>query len=152
MFDGLEQDGPSFLGHVFLNRPGADTTTPRSATEGYAGAFHVYGFGAAATGAGAAGGGVRGPISKSVIATEAVRRALATGARAVTVTVAPSARAALSREALRPERVRIGAASGGPRRARSWGPEGHELDAIARPGRAAWRRAASTGAAPAGAG
>ncbi len=113
MFDGLEQDGPSFLGHVFLNHPGADTTTPRSATEGYAGAFHVYGFGAAATGAGAAGGGVRGPISKSVIATEAVRRALATGARAVTVTVVPVGQGGAEPEALRPARVRI-VLSGGP--------------------------------------
>lgn len=94
---------------MFLNNPDADTTTPRTAGHGYAGAFHIYGFGSSRTGgreAGARSDGVRGPISKSVIATDAVRRALGAGG-AVTVTVVPVARAGAEPEPLRPERVRI---------------------------------------------
>jgi hypothetical protein len=109
VFDGLELDGPSFLGHVFLNNPGAGATTPRSATNGYAGAFYICGFASAATGAaGPTDGGVRGPITKSVIATEAVRRAIGAGGAEVTVTVVPVGQAGGAEpEPLRPERVRI---------------------------------------------
>ena len=45
VFGGVEQAGPSWEGRVFLNNPGADRSTPRSAEAGYAGSFHVYGFG-----------------------------------------------------------------------------------------------------------
>jgi hypothetical protein len=44
-FSGIEQAGPSFEGRVFLNRPDADESTPLTPTEGYAGSFHVYGYG-----------------------------------------------------------------------------------------------------------
>ena len=94
---------------MFLNNPGAGATTQRSATNGYAGTFHIYGFGAAASGAGgSADGGVRGPITKSVIATEAVRRAIDAGAAVVTVTVVPVGLVGGAEpEPLRPEQVRI---------------------------------------------
>ena len=45
VFRGVEQAGPSFEGRVFLNNPDADETTPLSAEAGYAGSFHVYGYG-----------------------------------------------------------------------------------------------------------
>ena len=65
---------------MFLNNPEADANTPRTAEYGYAGSFHVYGL------------GVRLPekaaIRKSVIATEAVRAALAKSERVI-VTVVP---------------------------------------------------------------
>ena len=48
MFSGVEQAGPSFEGRVFLNNPGADETTPATDDAGYAGSFHVFGYGAAA--------------------------------------------------------------------------------------------------------
>jgi hypothetical protein len=45
VFTGVEQAGPSFEGRVFLNRPDADERTPRTPEAGYAGSFHVYGYG-----------------------------------------------------------------------------------------------------------
>ena len=45
IFSGIEQAGPSFEGRVFLNRPDADESTPLSPADGYAGSFHVYGYG-----------------------------------------------------------------------------------------------------------
>jgi hypothetical protein len=132
-FEGVDHRGASFEARVFLNHPDADEHTPMTAEQGYAGSFHVYGFGLspeelrerdraagagerqggpreggdAAAGAAAApplGGEVRVPAAgageaglqavprtparRYVIATEAVRRAAAQGAR-VTVTVVP---------------------------------------------------------------
>lgn len=45
VFRGVEQAGPSFEGRVFLNRPDADETTTATPEAGYAGSFHVYGYG-----------------------------------------------------------------------------------------------------------
>src|SRR3954470_3597555 len=45
VFTGVEQAGPSFEGRVFLNNPGADESTARDPSSGYAGSFHVYGYG-----------------------------------------------------------------------------------------------------------
>jgi hypothetical protein len=45
LFSGVEQGGPSFEGRVFLNNPDADESTPQTSEEGYAGSFHVYGYG-----------------------------------------------------------------------------------------------------------
>src|SRR4051794_21421497 len=45
VFTGVEQAGPSFEGRVFLNNPGADESTARDPESGYAGTFHVYGYG-----------------------------------------------------------------------------------------------------------
>ena len=48
VFRGVEQAGPSFEGRVFLDNPDADETTPATDDAGYAGSFHVFGYGAAA--------------------------------------------------------------------------------------------------------
>jgi tyrosinase len=81
VFAGVEQAGPSFEGRVFLDNPGADETTPRSAEHGYAGSFSVYGYGEplepAVADRASAGTGAVAPITKRVVATEAVRAALA---------------------------------------------------------------------------
>jgi hypothetical protein len=45
VFRGVEQAGPSFEGRVFLNRPNADEATATTSEAGYAGSFHVYGYG-----------------------------------------------------------------------------------------------------------
>jgi hypothetical protein len=45
VFGGVEQAGPSFEVRVFLNNPSADEGTPQTPDNGYAGTFHVYGYG-----------------------------------------------------------------------------------------------------------
>ncbi len=92
---GLEQAGPSFEGRIFLNNPAADLHTPLTPEEGYAGSFHVYGYGIwpgdlekGASKIAAEPESVRAPIQKTVIATEAVRKAAAQ-AQALTVTIVP---------------------------------------------------------------
>jgi hypothetical protein len=106
VLDGLEQAGPSFEGHVFLNNPGADADTERIPANGYAGAFHVYGQGAVSGSADTSAGEVIAPITKRVIATDAVRAAIR-DAEELTVTVVQVARGAGKLAPLRPERVSI---------------------------------------------
>lgn len=48
IFTGVDQAGPSFEGRVYLNAPAADERTPLAPEAGYAGSFHVFGFGAVA--------------------------------------------------------------------------------------------------------
>jgi hypothetical protein len=79
-FTGVEQAGPAYEARVFLNNTKADADTPRTAEHGYAGSFHVYGLGVPLP--------EKASIHKSVIATEAVRAAVAQGGN-VTVTVVP---------------------------------------------------------------
>jgi hypothetical protein len=45
VFGGVEMAGESFEARVFLNNPDADERTPRTPEMGYAGSFHVYGYG-----------------------------------------------------------------------------------------------------------
>lgn len=80
VFEGIEQGGPSFEARVFVNNPAADEATPRTSENGYAGAFHVYGYGASSA---------RMPITKYVVATEAVRAALARSRDLIVTVVAP---------------------------------------------------------------
>ena len=92
---GIDQSGPSFEGRVFLNNPGANLHTPTLPENGYAGSFHVYGYGIWPADIGkdpeatrAERETVRAPIDKFVVATEAVRAA-AERSEEVTVTVVP---------------------------------------------------------------
>jgi hypothetical protein len=48
VFEGVDQAGPSFEVRVFLNNPFADENTAQTLETGYAGSFHVYGYGEAA--------------------------------------------------------------------------------------------------------
>jgi hypothetical protein len=96
VFEGVDQAGPSFEARVFLNNPEADASTPLTPEAGYAGAFHVFGYGTpappaiaqAARARGATGGPVA-PIEKRVRADEAAVRAALAKADDLTVTVVP---------------------------------------------------------------
>jgi hypothetical protein len=104
VLEWIEQTGPSFDGHLFLKNPAANRDTGRGPASGYAGAFHVYGQGPVA--ARDEAGGVRAPITKQVIATDAVRAA-ARDAAELTVTVVPIARGAGDPAPLELDRVSI---------------------------------------------
>jgi hypothetical protein len=103
-FDGVDHSGATYEGRVFLNNPKADAATAMTPENGYAGAFHIFGH-----------GGCLGddedhcavharrpydprpahqltPARKVVIATEAVRTALAKGPR-LTIKVVPVVKA-----------------------------------------------------------
>jgi hypothetical protein len=96
VFTGIEQAGPSFEGRVFLNNPDADDSTARVPETGYAGSYHVYGYGDQAPPAIAeakakqpADGGPVAPIEKRVRVDEAALRAALSRSRELTVTVVP---------------------------------------------------------------
>ena len=95
-FTGIDQAGPSFEARVFLNNPNAGPDTPMTPENGYAGSFHVYGYGLwpRDSEAGVAAGTKRAPetallpMRRSIVATEPVLRAAAEGPLS-TVTVVP---------------------------------------------------------------
>ena len=79
---------------MFLNNPDADESTPRTADAGYAGSFHVYGYGAQAPPAMAEAkareepdAGPVAPIEKRVRAHEGALRAALEHGDQLTVTV-----------------------------------------------------------------
>ena len=82
---GVDQGGPSFEVRVFLNNENADADTPLDEQHGYAGSFHVYGFGLDKPGE---SGKHKLPTDYSVPAPHAVRAALQRSP-AVTVTLVP---------------------------------------------------------------
>jgi hypothetical protein len=45
VFYGVDHSGPSYVGHVFLDRPRATLKTPRDSAHGYAGWYSVFGHG-----------------------------------------------------------------------------------------------------------
>ena len=83
VFDGVEQAGGSFEARVFLNNPEADASTPMTPEHGYAGSFHVYGYGRY-PGEPAPAGSPTAPTTRYITATDAVRAALASGDVTVT--------------------------------------------------------------------
>ena len=83
VFDGVEHAGGSFEARVFLNNPEADASTPMTPEHGYAGSFHVYGYGRY-PGEPDPAGGPAAPMTRYVTATEAVRAAMASGDVSVT--------------------------------------------------------------------
>jgi hypothetical protein len=94
-FYGLDQSGPSYEGRVFLNNPNANLETPTTPENGYAGSFHVFGYGIWPADVGkdpaaraADSETVRAPIQKVVIGTESVRAAAARSPE-ITITVVP---------------------------------------------------------------
>lgn len=98
VFGGVEQAGPSFEGRVFLNNPDADESTPLTPETGYAGSFHVYGYGTPAPPAVAdakakqdEGGGPVAPIEKRVHADEGAFRTAIERSSELAVTVVPVA-------------------------------------------------------------
>jgi hypothetical protein len=83
-FSGVDQSGPSFEVRAFLNNPKAGTNTPTNLENGYAGAFHIYGFGQ---------GDVDAKVRRietnySIPATEAIKSALEKGQN-ISITLVP---------------------------------------------------------------
>jgi hypothetical protein len=96
VFEGVEQAGPSFEVRVFLNNPAADENTPQTLETGYAGSFHVYGYGDAAPPAIAEAkrkqeteAGPVAPIEKRIHVDETAARAAVEGSDELTVTAVP---------------------------------------------------------------
>jgi tyrosinase len=99
-FDGVDHAQASFEARVFLNNTKATDKTPLTSDQGYAGRFHIFGHGGCFGDVGHCE--VRGPrrpydprsahpltpATKTVIATEAIRKAMTKGTK-VTVTVVP---------------------------------------------------------------
>jgi tyrosinase len=83
VFEGVEQAGGSFEARVFLNNPEADASTPKTPEHGYAGSFHVYGYGRY-PGEPGPPGGPTAPMTRYVTATDAVRAAMGSGGLTVT--------------------------------------------------------------------
>ena len=93
VFTGVDQSGPSYEVRVFLNNAEADETTETTPEHGYAGSFHVYGYGIWPEGRESRADGRRDSpsaparVTRYLVATEAVRRALVERGDPVTVTV-----------------------------------------------------------------
>ncbi len=91
LFSGVDQSGPSYEVRVFVNNPSADERTDSTAENGYAGSFHVYGYGLwpdEPLGPEDEAGEMPRParVRRYLVATEAVRRAVAERGRTITVT------------------------------------------------------------------
>jgi hypothetical protein len=101
VFYGVDHSGPSYEARVFVNNPKADAATERALDNGYAGAFTVFGHNGCFGDDGHCLPDQRHrdefdlraphplrPLTMTVIATEAIRRAFVEPAvQAVTVTV-----------------------------------------------------------------
>jgi tyrosinase len=108
VFDGVDHSGVSYEGRVFLNNEAANEQTPKTARNGYAGSFHIFGHGGCFGDVGHCD--VHGlprpydprpahpltPARKVVIATDAIRQAIK-GGKQVKVTIVPVVRAGTSR-------------------------------------------------------
>jgi hypothetical protein len=101
IFNAVDHAGPSYEARVFVNNAKADEETPLDVSAGYAGSFHIFGHGGCFGEAGHCDVPVEPlhafdrrpphpltPHRKTVIATEAIKEALAAGAKAdITVSV-----------------------------------------------------------------
>jgi len=88
--DGLEQAGASFELRVFLNNAAADASSALAEDAGYAGSIYIYGYGQPPDEVGSRSARPRLPMTRYVMATEAIRTAAAAGPTAV-VTLVPVA-------------------------------------------------------------
>jgi hypothetical protein len=82
----LDHSVPSFEARVFLNNPSADASTPATAANGFAGTLHVYGSGYWLD---QSPDFPRMRADRTLIATEAVRRAAAQRPGDVLVSIVP---------------------------------------------------------------
>ena len=100
VFLGLEHAGPSAEVRIFFNAPGADASTPTTASAGFAGFFSIFAHGGCFGDEGHCDMPERRPtdlrpayaltpFSKHVTVTEAVRRLIADGVHDVSVTIVP---------------------------------------------------------------
>ncbi len=106
-FHGVDHSRASFTVRLFLNRPDASADTPTDSEHGYAGSFHILGHGGCAGDEGHCEVPTERrpndrraphqltPLSKRVVVTDALRRALAGGATEVQLTAVAVLRAEL---------------------------------------------------------
>ena len=87
---GIEHGGPSYELRVFVNHRDATADTAATPEEGYAGSAYVYGHGAPGYPGGEPSGAARLPVTRYIVATEALRAAAATGESAA-ITLVPVA-------------------------------------------------------------
>jgi tyrosinase len=98
-FNGLDHSGSSYEGRVFVNNPQATAATEATPENGYAGSYYIFGHGGCYGDQGHCDVRVRepydprpphglSPARKVVIASEAIRAAVGSGAK-LTVTVVP---------------------------------------------------------------
>lgn len=99
-FHGVDHSRSSYTARLFFNHAAADAATPTDDEHGYAGSFHVLGHGGCAGDEGhcevpteSPPRGLRSqhqltPLSKRVVVTDALRRALSGGGE-LSVTVVP---------------------------------------------------------------
>lgn len=89
VIDGLEQGGGSYELRVFVNNPDADAATDPTPVRGYAGSVYVYGYGLPPERLERAPGEpAHVPMSRYVVATEAIRAAAGAGNEA-SITLVP---------------------------------------------------------------
>jgi hypothetical protein len=89
---GLDHGGPSYEVRIFLDNPHADAETEPTPDNGYAASIYVYGYGDPPAGEDAGRSGrTSAPITRSVMATEAVRAAAQRGRQATVTLVAVGA-------------------------------------------------------------
>jgi hypothetical protein len=87
---GLDQAGPSFELRAFLDNPVATAATAPTPANGYAGSIHVYGYDGGHPGLRESEARPRLAMTRSIIATDAVRRVAPPSAR-VAITLVPVA-------------------------------------------------------------
>jgi hypothetical protein len=89
---GLDHGGPSYEVRIFLDNPHADAETEPTPDNGYAASIYVYGYGDPPAGEDAIRGEqTSNPITRSVMATDAVRAAAQRGRQATVTLVAVGA-------------------------------------------------------------
>jgi hypothetical protein len=82
---GLDLAGPSFELRAFVGNPGAGATTAPTPENGYAGSIHVYGYDGAHPGLSESESRPRLAMTRSIVATDPVRRASADANVAITL-------------------------------------------------------------------
>jgi tyrosinase len=98
-FEGLDHSGSTYEGRVFLNNADADEDTETTLDNGYAGSYYIFGHGGCFGDEGHCDVKPRSvydprpphalwPTRKTVVATEAVRKAIEAG-EPMTITVVP---------------------------------------------------------------
>ncbi|HEX4214701.1 MAG TPA: hypothetical protein VIA06_15395 [Candidatus Dormibacteraeota bacterium] len=99
VFEEVDHAGASFEARIFINNAGADRDTAKAPETGYAGSFNIFGHGGCFGDEGHCDVVPRraydprrahplAPVQRTVIATDAVRRAMSQSAKAV-LTVVP---------------------------------------------------------------
>jgi hypothetical protein len=121
VFYEVDHSGPSFQAHVFIDRPDADERTPLELDEGYAGSFTIFGHDGCYGDVGHCD--VREgppkdlfdvrpphpltPLTKTVIATEAIKRVSGESFTVTVIPIVPDADVPERADVLRFDHIRV---------------------------------------------